>query len=218
SAIASHKRGPNLLRNELERSAGESGGDGEALNTSRLPFTRKEADVITALVPAADRMQQLDFDASLNSARNPALSQYRIVHFATHGFLNSRHPELSGIVLSLIDEKGREQDGFLRAHQIYDLKLPAELVVLSGCRTGLGKEIRGEGLVGLTRGFMYAGAARVLVSLWDVNDEATAELMSRFYQAMLGKEKLSPAAALKAAQTSMWKESRWQLPYYWAGF
>jgi len=218
SAIASHKRGPNLLKSELERSASESGGDGETLNTSRLPFTRKEADVITALVPAADRMQQLDFDASLNSARNPALSQYRIVHFATHGFLNSRHPELSGIMLSLVDENGREQDGFLRAHEIYNLKLPAELVVLSGCRTGLGREIRGEGLIGVTRAFMHAGAARVLVSLWDVHDEATAELMAEFYRRLLGPEKLSPAAALRAAQLSMARDQRWAAPYFWAGF
>src|SRR6185503_931698 len=208
SAIASHKRGPNLLKSELERSASESGGDGETLNTSRLPFTRKEADVITALVPAAERLQQLDFDASLNSARNPALSQYRIVHFATHGFLNSRHPELSGIVLSLVDEKGQDRNGFLRAHEIYELKLPAELVVLSGCRTGLGKDIRGEGLSGLTRAFMHAGAARVLVSLWDVNDEATAELMRRFYVNLLGPQKLSPAASLRAAQVSMAAEKR----------
>ena len=119
-------------------------------------------------MPAASRKAELDFAASLSNATSEDLSQYRIVHFATHGILNSRHPELSGIVLSLVDEKGRDQDGFLRAHEIYDLKIPAELVVLSGCRTGLGKEIKGEGLIGLTRAFMHAGAARVLVSLWDV--------------------------------------------------
>jgi CHAT domain-containing protein len=121
-------------------------------------------------------------------------------------------------VLSLIDEQGRDQNGFLRAHEIYDLKMPAELIVLSGCRTGLGREIRGEGLVGLTRAFMHAGAARVLVSLWDVNDEATAELMTRFYRGLLGPEKLSPAAALRAAQVSMAQDQRWSSPYYWAGF
>jgi CHAT domain-containing protein len=171
-----------------------------------------------SLVPAASRREQLDFDANLANAINGDLAQYRIVHFATHGFLNSRHPELSGIVLSLFDERGQEQDGFLRAHQIYDLKLPADLVVLSGCRTGLGKEIRGEGLIGLTRAFMHAGSARVLVSLWDVNDEATSELMQRFYVNLLGPQKLSPAAALRAAQMSMAAEKRWSAPYYWAGF
>jgi CHAT domain-containing protein len=212
------RRSLNIQRSEIESSAGESGWESETLNTSRLPFTRKEATAITALVPAGERLEQLDFDASLASARSENLSHYRIVHFATHGFLNSRHPELSGIMLSLVDEQGREQNGFLRAHEIYDLKLPAELVVLSGCRTGLGREVRGEGLIGLTRAFMHAGAARVMVSLWDVHDEATAELMARFYSRLLGPEKLSPAAALRAAQRSMSEDKRWASPYFWAGF
>jgi CHAT domain-containing protein len=162
-------------------------------------------------------LKALDFDASRTTATSAELSQYRMVHFATHGLLNTEHPELSGIVLSLIDKQGQPQDGFLRAHEIYNLTLPAELVVLSGCKTGLGKEIRGEGLVGLTRGFMYAGAARVAVSLWDVNDAATAELMKRFYRAML-VEGLRPAAALRAAQVSLWKQKKWRTPYYWAAF
>ena len=127
--------------------------------------------------------------------------------------LNSQHPELSGIVLSLVDERGRPRDGFLQTHEIYNLRLNAELVVLSACRTALGKEVRGEGLVGLARGFMYAGSARVLASLWDVKDEATAELMRRFYERML-KGNLRPAAAWRAAQLSMWKEKRWAAPYY----
>lgn len=207
-----------IIESEPTRTARDTDVEGAGFSLPRIPFTRREAEVITSLVQPSERKAAVDFEASHMTALSPELSQYRYVHFATHGFLNTAHPELSGIVLSMISEDGKEQDGFLRAHEVFNLKLPAELVVLSGCRTGLGKEIRGEGLVGLTRGFMYAGAARVLVSLWDVNDEATSELMSRFYKAMLGKEKLSPAAALKAAQTSMWKESRWQLPYYWAGF
>jgi len=216
TAIASTR--PAMFRSAVERSAVESGWDGEALSMSRLPFTRREAEAIKTLVPAAYRDEEVDFGANLSNATSTDLSQYRIVHFATHGFLNSRHPELSGIVLSLVDENGRDQDGFLRAHEIYDLKIPAELVVLSGCRTGLGKEIRGEGLIGLTRAFMHAGAARVMVSLWDVNDEATAELMTRFYGRLLGREKLSPAAALRAAQVSMARDKRWSSPYFWAGF
>ena len=139
------------------------------------------------------------------------------MHFATHGWLDSQHPELSGIVLSMVDEQGQPQDGFLRAHEVFNLKLPAELVVLSACQTGLGKEVKGEGLVGLTRGFMYAGAPRVVVSLWSVNDEATAELMTRFYRGML-KEGLRPAKALQAAQVSMLKEKRYSAPFYWAAF
>jgi CHAT domain-containing protein len=122
---------------------------------------------------------------------------------------------LSGIVLSLVNEQGEPQDGFLRLHEVYNLKLGADLVVLSGCRTALGKEIRGEGLIGLTRGFIYAGAARVMASLWDVEDKATSELMKRFYRGMLG-EHLSAAAALRAAQVEMWRAKR--PPYHWAAF
>jgi CHAT domain-containing protein/Tfp pilus assembly protein PilF len=183
----------------------------------RLPYTRREAEAIVALVPAGQSEKAVDFDASRAAATDPRLAEYRYVHFATHALLNTRHPELSGVVLSLYDRGGREQDGFLLAHEVYNLRLPAEMVTLSGCRTGLGKEVRGEGLVGLTRGFMYAGAARVLVSLWDVNDESTAELMSRLYRGVL-KEGLSPAAALRRAQLGMWKEARWRAPYYWAPF
>ena len=102
-------------------------------------------------------------------------------------------------------------------HEIYNLDLPCELVVLSACQTALGKEIKGEGFVGLTRGFMYAGAARVVASLWKVDDAATAELMKSFYQSMFD-DKLSPAAALRAAQINLWKQSAWRSPYYWAAF
>ena len=122
----------------------------EEIRIRRLPFTRREATRIAALIPASQRKEALDFAASRVTAISGELSQYRWLHFATHGFLNSTHPELSGIVLSLVDQNGADQDGFLRSHEIFNLKLPAEMVVLSGCRTGLGKEVKGEGLVGLT--------------------------------------------------------------------
>jgi CHAT domain-containing protein len=146
------------------------------------------------------------------------LSKYRIIHFATHSFLDSLHPELSSIALSMLDRQGKPQDGFLRAHEVFNLRLGAELVVLSGCRTGLGKEVKGEGLYGMTRGFMYAGSKRVMVSLWDVQDQATARLMSDFYRELLGSKRPSASAALRAAQIAIWREGRWQAPYYWAGF
>ena len=101
-----------------------------------------------------------------------------------------------------MDEHGQPQDGFLRLHEIYNLKLGADLVVLSACQTALGMEIKGEGLIGLTRGFMYAGAPRVVASLWNVDDRATAELMKRFYRAMF-IQNMRPAAAFRAAQTSL---------------
>ena len=122
-----------------------------------------------------------------------------------------------GVVLSLVDEQGRPQNGFLRLYDIYNLKLQADLVVLSACQTGLGKDIKGEGLVGLTRGFMYAGAPRVVSSLWQIEDRASAELMRRFYEAMLARH-LPPAVALRTAQVSMWKDKRWREFYYWAAF
>ena len=140
-----------------------------------------------------------------------------MVHFSTHGFLNNEHPELSGLVLSLYDANGKPQDGFLRLHDIHNLSLNADLVVLSACETALGRQIRGEGLIGLARGFMYAGAARVVASLWKVEDQATASLMKQFYESMLARGH-PPAAALRAAQISMSRTRRWSSPYYWAPF
>jgi CHAT domain-containing protein/uncharacterized protein HemY len=184
---------------------------------NRLKFTRQEAQIIQALVPANSRTESLDFAASRATATSPNLSQYKIIHFATHGLANSAHPELSGIVMSLVDENGKALNGFLRLTDIFNLKLAAELVVLSACQTGLGQNIQGEGMVGLTRGFMYAGAQRVVVSLWSVDDEGTATLMSSFYQGML-KKGLTPAAALRAAQLEMLQQEEWRSPYYWAAF
>ena len=206
---------PSLAESSTEayRSAKESGLD----SFVRLRFTREEANEITRLASADKRLEALDFAASRANATSAALGQYQIVHFATHGLINNSHPELSGIVLSLVDEKGQAQNGFLRLYEIYNLKLGADLVVLSACQTAVGQEIRGEGLIGLTRGFMYAGAPRVVATLWQVDDRATSELMKRFYQKMLG-EGLRPAAALKAAQVSMQSDKRWSSPHFWAAF
>lgn len=202
----------------LTRSADDLGlsRDGK-LSLPRLLFSRQEADAIRAVTPAGQVKEAVDFQASREAALSPDLRNYRIVHFATHGLLNSEHPELSGLVFSLVDEHGQPQDGFLQLQDIYNLDLPADLVVLSACETGLGKEINGEGLIGLTRGFMYAGATRVVASLWNVSDAATASLMAEFYRAM-EKDHMPPAAALRAAQIHMWQQKRWASPYYWAAF
>jgi len=197
----------------LEHLAAGGGG----LRIRRLTFTRQEADQILAVAPRMRNLKATDFRANRSLATGPELSKYRYVHFATHGYLDSERPNLSAIVLSLVDREGQPQDGFLRAHEIFNLTLPAELVVLSACQTGLGKQIKGEGLVGLTQGFMYAGARRVVVSLWNVNDKATADLMQRFYRGML-REGQTPSASLRKAQAEMWQQKQWQSPYYWAAF
>jgi len=184
---------------------------------TRLAFSRQEAESIIALTPRGTGLKATDFSASRALAMSGQLSQYRILHFATHGLLNSERPELSGLVFSLIDQEGKSQDGFLRLHEIYNLQLNADLIVLSACETGLGKEIKGEGLIGLTRGFMYSGAPRVVASLWSVDDLATAELMKLFYQRML-KDGMPAGAALRAAQLELSRQKRWASPYFWAGF
>lgn len=197
----------------LMRAAGDSG----FRSLPRLRFSRQEADAIVALAGKRGAVRAVDFAASRDALLGDDVAKARIVHFATHGIVNSREPELSGLVLSLVDRKGDPVDGFLRLREIYALDLDAELVVLSACQTALGREIRGEGLIGLTRGFMHAGAPSVISSLWRVDDRATAELMKRLYGAIL-RDGLEPAAALRAAQSSMARDERWKSPYYWAAF
>lgn len=182
----------------------------------RLPYTREEARAIAARA-SRQSMTALGFDATRDLALSPAIRDFRIVHFATHTRLDARHPELSGIVLSLLDQRGAPVDGVLRLHDIFNLETSADIVVLSACETALGADVRGEGLIGLARGFMYAGASQVVASLWKVNDRATAELMDAFYAGLLERG-LAPAAALRAAQVTLMKQPRWQAPVYWAGF
>ena len=189
----------------------------EAPLFERLAGSRAEAEAIAALAPPEQELVALDFDASRARVLSGVLSGYRVVHFATHGVIDAERPALSGLALSMVDRAGQPQEGFLHLHDVYNLRLDADLVVLSGCRTALGKEVRSEGLIGLTRGFLYAGAPRVVASLWRVEDQATAALMTRFYRA-LWTENLRPAAALRAAQISLRGERRWRDPYYWAGF
>ncbi len=187
-------------------------------NIDRRKETRTQAEEIIKLVPQSERLHAFDFDANYTWATNPQLNQYRYLLFATHGILNDINPELSGIVLSQVDKNGKQQQkGFLQLPDLFNLDYPAELLVLSACETGLGKEVKGEGLVGLTRGLMYAGAARVVVSLWSVNEEATSKLMSEFHKEILQQGK-TPAAAMRAAQLKMWQQEQWRNPSSWAGF
>jgi len=209
-------RNGNLIP-ETPHALRDVGAPGSGERIPRLRGSQDEAEAILHAAPWGSGLKVLGFDASRARAMRSDIASYRIVHFATHGLFNNEHPELSGVVLSLFDEDGHAQQGFLRLHDIYNLELPVELVVLSACNTGLGKDVKGEGLIGLTRGFMYAGASSVVASLWKVDDDATAELMRLFYGYML-QDGLPPAAALREAQMTMSKQKRWESPHLWAGF
>jgi CHAT domain-containing protein/predicted negative regulator of RcsB-dependent stress response len=212
------KNAPTVASPEFKRAlrdAGDIGSVDGSFRLDRLEYSRGEANAIVAAVPRGSFLRALGFDASRTRFLKEDLRQFRIVHLATHGILNTRHPELSGLVFSLVNKRGRTEDGYLRLGDIYNLRLPVDMVVLSACRTGVGELVRGEGLIGLTRGFMHAGAARVVASLWKVEDEATAELMKRFYSNMLQKN-MTAAAALRQAQFDLMQSRR--SSYLWAGF
>jgi CHAT domain-containing protein len=183
----------------------------------RLPYSGREARDIASLVPEAGRLVSEGFHANRDEVLKANLKDYRYIHFATHGLVDSRYPALSALALSQFDRDGNALAGFLRLDDIYDLDLNADLVVLSACDTALGREIRGEGLVGLTQAFLYAGTKGLVLSLWQVSDAATAVLMTRFYEHMI-KSNAAPAEALRAAQLSMAAERRWASPYYWGAF
>jgi len=182
----------------------------------RLPFSGVEAERILALAPPGSGRRLTGFDASRETVLTASLGSYRIVHFATHAVAHA-DPRLSSVVLSLVDPRGAPRDGLLRADELARLDLPAELIVLSACHTAAGAEVRGEGVLGLSRAALRSGARRVLVSLWAAEDAATAELMTVFYGGLLHRG-LSPAAALREAQLALRRQPRWSAPAHWAGF
>jgi CHAT domain-containing protein len=182
-----------------------------------LFYARRELANLRSLAGSSDVLIASEFSANREQLLKTDLSQYAILHFATHGFLDPKQPENSGILLSTVDREGKTQNGFVGLQDIYSLRAPVDLVVLSACQTGLGKNVRGEGLIGLTRGFMYAGASTVIASLWKVDDKVTAELMKQFYANML-QNGMPPAKALQEAQITIRKKPQWHSPYYWAAF
>ena len=183
----------------------------------RLLASRREAKNISSLIGAETEDVKMDFAANLKSFETADLSKYRIIHFATHGLLNASRPEFSGLVFSLYGKNGQEQEGFLSLNEIYNLKLSSDMVVLSACQTAFGKNVKGEGLIGLSRGFLYAGSNRVVASLWKVDDFATAEFMKRFYQNHLEKE-MPASKALQQTKIEMKKIPRYKSPFYWSAF
>lgn len=193
--------------------------NGSGLQFARLSGTRTEAEGIAKVARTGGSQSDLwlDLNASEDNVRNRDVAGYRVVHIATHGLLDAERPQFSGVVLSLVGNK--TGDGFLRTDEVFNLKLGAPLVMLSACETGLGKEKRGEGVIGLTRAFMYAGAPTVGVSLWSVADKSTAELMTDFYQRLLGSSTAnSPSVALREAQLAMINGKKYSAPFYWAPF
>jgi CHAT domain-containing protein/tetratricopeptide (TPR) repeat protein len=196
-----------------------TGQTGSGLQLARLSGTRTEAEEIDKIAGAGGRQSDLwiDLNASEDNVRNRDITNYRVVHIATHGLLDAERPQFTGVVLSLVGNKAN--DGFLRTDEIFNLKLGAPLVMLSACETGLGKEKRGEGVIGLTRAFMYAGAPTVGVSLWSVADKSTAELMTNFYRHLLDSSRpAGPASAMRDAQLTMIAGKKYSAPFYWAPF
>ncbi|MGE5735181.1 MAG: CHAT domain-containing protein, partial [Acidobacteriota bacterium] len=185
----------------------------------RLPASRNEANAIATILRSRNPQGVhigLDFDASREYVVKQGLTRFRLVHFATHGVIDTHHPEMSGLILSLVDRRGRKGDGYLRLGDIYKLRLSADLVVLSSCNSALGKDLDSEGIIGLPRGFLYAGAKSVIASLWKVDDEASAKLMASLYERIRRGER--PSSALRGAQLEMLQHEEWSKPYYWAGF
>jgi CHAT domain-containing protein len=214
--VASAQSKPRLNPRDLGL-AGDAGIMDTELRIRRLPGTRQEATAIVSLLPPKQTTLWMDFKATREAVTALTPGKYRYLHFATHGLVNNTHPDLSGLIFSAVDREGKPQEAFLRVHDIATLKLPSELTVLSACQTALGRVTQGEGVVGLARGFLCAGSKRVVASLWSVNDASTAKLMTEFYRAMI-KAKKSPAAALRQAQITMWKQNPKQNPYFWGGF
>jgi CHAT domain-containing protein/predicted negative regulator of RcsB-dependent stress response len=215
-AVFSSEYAPHPTKADTSSSLEGSRAGSRFRDLPRLFYAQRELRAIGELA-GSDSAIYVEYDATRARFLSVDLSQFRIVHVVTHGVLDDKHPELSGLVLSLVDGNAQPIDGFVSLADIYRLHAPVDLVVLSACHTALGQQLRGEGLIGLTRGFMYAGASGVVASLWKVDDRATAELMKHFYANMLQRG-MGPAAALRTAQNEIRSQAKWSAPYYWAGF
>ena len=225
------------IRSALDNTFGQS----RPWKLQSLAYSREEVERIAKLYPHDQTSLFLREQASEENVKtNDRLNQYQYIHFAVHGLLNEKIPQYSGLILSLRQSKkddsadtqeqtgmGKEilstqdspqiEDGLLQVYEIFDLKLNADLVVLSACETGLGKEVKGEGMIGLTRAFLYAGARSLVVSLWKVEDRSTAQLMEKFYR-FAGNKSMSKSEALRQAQLELIRNTEFSHPYRWAGF
>lgn len=208
-----------LIAGARWRSARSDIGQAEISDRSpatRLFYAKRELQSLREVVGDSCTIVS-DYDANRQQFLHADLTQYDVLHLVTHGYFNPARPENSGFALSTIDQNQKRLEGFVELKDIYGLRVPVKLVVLSACQTALGKDVRGEGLLGLTRGFMYAGASSVVASLWQVDDAATTELMQLFYTNML-EHGMRPSEALRTAQNSIRQQKHWRSPYYWAAF
>jgi CHAT domain-containing protein len=180
-----------------------------------LPRTRDEVQVIAGLFPPSRVRLLLGSESTENVIKSEQLRRYRRIHFATHSLIDETSPSRSAVVLTLAGDS--DEDGFLEVDEIADLDLDCDLVVLSACQTARGQLLSGEGILGLTRAFIFAGARSVVVSQWRVSDISTGQLMKSFYQNIVGN--LGNAAALRSAKLQMLRsETETRHPYYWAAF
>ena len=179
---------------------------------SPLPATAPEVEAVGTTTLLGPKASEAGLRESLKTNE-----RWRAVHFACHGLIDVERPMLSSLALS----SAGEDDGFLTALEVLRMEIPADLAVLSACETGKGRVVKGEGIVGLTRAFMFAGAPRVICSLWKVDDGATKALMIKFYELWNpqdGSKGLGAAEALKKAQAFVRAQEQWQHPYYWAAW
>ncbi len=184
----------------------------------RLPASEQEAISISDVVGRDRATVRSGFEANRDGVLNGGIEEYKVLHFATHGLIDEKRPELSGILLSLYNKEGKQPEGgFIRLQDVYGMRLNSDLVVLSACDTGLGQEIKGEGVMSLNNAFLQAGARSVVSSLWKVDDNATKDLMTEFYRGM-ADDGLTAAAALRQAQIRMYNDPRYNSPFYWAAF
>ncbi len=217
-----HPRDPRLISLVVNGAQSETPAFGAratptVLELDRLPESREEAQAITDLAPPGSARALIGFEARRDRLLGGEAAESSILHFATHAVVHPDAPELSGLALSQFDDRGRPLDGLLRLHDLLGLRLAADLVVLSSCRSALGQEVRGEGFVGLARGFLYAGVPRVVAGLWQVQDGAAKRLMTSFYRGLL-EEGQTPSAALRQAQLALREQPGFEDPFFWGPF
>jgi CHAT domain-containing protein len=186
-------------------------------NLSGLPGTESEVKEIAALFTSKNFSNALYLHKNANEIviKSGKLKDFKLLHFATHGIVDENSPELSRVFLQSSNEG---EDGNLFAGEIYNLELNANLVTLSACQTGLGKISKGEGVIGLSRALIYAGAKNVMVSFWSVADNSTSELMQNFYKLVLENNTDPYSENLRRAKLNLMKKGEYSAPYYWAPF